>query len=184
MATCLNYNCEALGDHEVATLTCKGPRPAGISEVVLILCGNDLTDPSDGTEVNALISSGDAKLVQQIRMGIGQGESTLSPKTTACGLPQTLYITYSGNIIDYSWNTTNFDFWTTLSSGYTIAGAIARLCPKTGFDDESVYLDGEIAFTGGAIITDTDEEPARFELTFTYKGNISLIPTPTGVFSA
>ncbi len=78
MATCLNYNCEALGDHEVATLTCKGPRPAGISEVVLILCGNDLTDPSDGTEVNALIAAGDAKLVQQIRMGIGQGESTLS----------------------------------------------------------------------------------------------------------
>ena len=47
MATCLNYNCEALGDHEVATLTCKGPRPSGISEVVLILCGNDLTDPPD-----------------------------------------------------------------------------------------------------------------------------------------
>jgi len=45
-------------------------------------------------------------------------------------------------------------------------------------------LDGEISFTGGAVIVDTDEEPARFELTFTYKGNISLIPTPTGVFSA
>ena len=32
MATCLNYNCDTLTDHEVATLACKGPRPAGISE--------------------------------------------------------------------------------------------------------------------------------------------------------
>ena len=184
MATCLNYNCEALGDHEVATLTCKGPRPSGISEVVFILCGNSLTDPSDGAEVAALIAADDAKLVQQIRMGVGTPEATLSPKTTACGLPQTLYVTYSGNIIDYSWNTTNFAFWDTLANGYTVAGAIARLCPKTGFDDESVYLNGEMSFSGGAIIADTDEEPARFELTFTYKGSIELIPTPTGVFSA
>lgn len=184
MATCLNYNCEELTDHEASSLSCLGPRPSGISEVVLILCGNDLTDPSDGTEVNALITAGDAKLVSSIRMGVGVGEPTLSPKTTACGLPQTLYVTYSGNIIDYSWNETNFEFWNTLTSGYTIQGAIARMCPKTGFDDQSLYLDGEISFAGGAIITDTDEEPARFEITFTYKGDIHLITTPAGVFSA
>ena len=184
MATCLNYNCEQLGDHEIATLTCKGPRPAGISEVVFILCGNDLTDPSDGTEVNALIASGDAKLVQSVRMGLGSGEATQSPKTTSCGLPQTLYVTYTGNIVDYSFTTENMAFWSTLTSGYTIAGAIARLCPKTGFDDESLYLDGEIAFSGSPVVPDTDEEPARFEITFTYKGDVSLIATPTGVFSS
>lgn len=184
MATCLNYNCDTLTDHEVATLACKGPRPAGISEAVFILCAANLTDPSDGVEVNALITSGEAKLVQNIRMGLGSGEVTQSPKVTACGLPQTLYVTYSGAITDYSFNQTNMDFWTTLTSGYTISGIIARLCPKAGFDDESLWMDGEVAFSGSPVIADTDEEAANFAITYQYKGSVSLIPTPSGVFSA
>jgi hypothetical protein len=181
---CLNYNCATLTEHEVSTLACKGPRPAGISSAVFILCSSTLVDPSDGTEINALITSGDAKLVENIRMGLGSGEVTQSPKVTACGLPQTLYVTYSGNITDYSFNQQNMEFWTTLTSGYTISGIIARLCPKSGFDDESLWMDGEVSFSGSPVIADTDEEAANFAITYQYKGTVSLIPTPTGVFSA
>jgi hypothetical protein len=183
MATCLNYNCEELTPHEASSLNCKGPRPGGISELVLILCGAGDIDPTDGTEVNALIASGDAVLVSSVAMGLNVGEPTLSPKTTACGLPQTLFVTYSGTITDYSWNTSNFEFWNTLTSGYTVQGAIARMCPKTGYDDQSVFLDGEISFGGGAVIENTDETPARFDITFTYKGDVELIATPAGVFA-
>ena len=183
MAECLNYNCEELGEHEVLTLQCKGPRPAGISEVVFILCGNNLTNPSSGAEVLALLASNEARKVQRIRMGLNSSEPTQSPKTTSCGLPETLFVTYSGSLTDYSFNATNMDFWNDFAGGYTVQGAIARMCPKAGFDDESLYMDGEISFTGSPIVPDDDEEAARFELTYQFKGTVTLVPTPPGVFS-
>lgn len=186
MAECLNYNCETVGDHEVALMTCNGARPAGISQVVLIACDSDIEDSADaedGTVVSAAITADTAKLVEQIKMSLDNGETTLSPKTTGCGLPTPLYTTYSGTIEDYNFSkqTVN-EFWGVITRGYSFKGAIARLCPKSGWDDQSLYLDGEIIFSGSPNISNDDANAAFYSISYQFKGSVTLIDTPAGVF--
>ncbi len=176
------FNCGDLSDHEVAELTCSGARPAGVSDILIGLCGNSILDPSDGTQWTTALGADFAKEIFNVAAGIDSGEPTLSPKITACGTPTTLYVTYSGTITDYNFTAENFTFWTSLINGYKVPSMLMRLCPKTGWDDESMWLDGEISFTGSPVAPNTDEEAARFEITFTFKGNISLVPTPAGIF--
>lgn len=185
MAECLNYNCDELEDHESLDTQCLGPRPSGIGEAVFILCGNTVTEEnaSDGTFVNALISSQDARLVQLINLGLDSAEPVLSPfPASPCRPAQTLYVNFTGSIVDIGFTATNMTFWNQLINGYSIAGMIARLCPKDGWDDESLYMDGEITFTGSPLVPKEGTDVARFELTYTFRGSVKLIPTPAGVF--
>lgn len=181
---CINYNCDTLEDHESFGSACQPPRQAGMSAAVFILCGSDIADPSDGTEINALIASGDAKLVEVVAIGIDSAEPQLSTvAATPCRAFQTLYVNYNGSITDLSFTQANMDFWTTLTEGFTVAGAILRMCPQDGYDDQSIWIDGEITFSGSPINTKDGTDTARFEMTFTTRKKPAIIDTPVGVFS-
>jgi hypothetical protein len=176
------FVCDELTDHDVQELQCDGPRPGGVKDILFALCGNSVLDPSDGTQWTTALGAGFAKEVFNLVAGIDSAEPTLSPKTTACGLPKTLFVTLTGSIVDYNFSAGNFTFWDRLINGYTIPQMLLRICPKPGFDDVSIWLDGEISFTGSPIVPPTDEEAARFELTWTFKGERSVVPTPEGIF--
>jgi len=181
---CINYNCDTLEDHESFGSACTPPRQAGFSAMVLILCGNDVTDPENGTEINALIDADNAKLVEVIAAGIDSADPVLSTiAATPCRAFQTLYVNYNWSLTDLMWSQANMDFWTNLVGGYTVAGAILRQCPQDGYDDQSVWIDGEITFSGSPINTKDGTDTARFEITFTTRKKPQIIDTPVGVFS-
>lgn len=183
MAQCLNYNCDTLEDHESFGSQCLAPRSSGFGEAVFILCNQDLTDPSDGTEVNALINGGDAKLVQVISAGLDSAEPVVATITASpCRQPQTMYVNYSGSITDLNVTAATMTFWTRLIGGYTIGGMILRFCEQEGYDDQSLYLDGEITFSGSPVFPKEGTETARYEITFTFRGTPEIIDTPQGVF--
>jgi len=175
-------NCDNVTNHEVATLDCSGPRPSGVADAVLALCGNSIVDPSDGTQWATAIAGEFAKELFNITGSIDSGDATLAPKTTPCGVQRTLYTTYTGTIVDYNFTSANFDFWNPFLNGVTIPGMLMRLCPKDGWDDVCMWLDGTVSFSGSPVVPGDDAEAARFEITFSFKGNITLVPTPSGVF--
>lgn len=182
MSELCDYNCEALEDHEVV-VGCAGARPAGVSDILFALCGHSIVDPSDGTQWTTALNANFAKELFSVAAGFDSGEPTLSPKTTACGLPSTLFVTYTGTITDYNFTSDNVAFYNTLINGYKIPAMLMRLCPKSGWDDQSLWLDGEISFTGSPVVPNTDEETARFEITWSFKGDVTLVDTPSGLFS-
>ena len=73
-------NCDNVTDHEVATLDCSGPRPSGVADAVLALCGNSIVDPSDGTQWATAKAGGFAKELFNITGSIDSGDATLAPK--------------------------------------------------------------------------------------------------------
>jgi len=177
------YNCDALAVHEAFGDICAPPRPGGIDSAVLVLCGEELADPTSGTEVDALITAEGAKLVKQIAMSLEGSEQILSQYlVTPCDTPRVQYVNWTGTMRDLMFSTTNFEFWTQLINGYKVSAILAHLCLADGWDDVSLYMKGNISFAGNPIIpldgTDTD----RFEVTYTFRGEISLIATPAGVF--
>lgn len=181
---CINYNCDELPDHEPFGTECAPPRQAGFSAIVLVLCGTDITDPSDGTEVNTAITNGNAKLVEVISAGLDSAEPVLSNvAATPCRAFQTLYVNYNGSITDLSWTQNTMEFWTTLIEGYTAAAVILRQCAQDGYPDQSVWIDGEVTFSGSPINTKDGTDTARFEITFTTRKKPEIITTPAGVFA-
>mgnify|MGYP007115136419 FL=1 len=117
-------NCDNVTDHEVATLDCSGPRPSGVADAVLALCGNSIVDPSDGTQWATAKAGEFAKEVFSITGSIDSGDATLAPKTTPCGVQRTLYTTYTGTIVDYNFTSANFDFWNPFLNGVTVPGML------------------------------------------------------------
>lgn len=177
------YNCENLETHERFGTVCAAPRAGGIDAAVLVLCGETVADPSDGAELNTLIDGDGARLVEQVSIGIDGAEQVLSQFTvTPCDQPRVLYVNFTGALRDLAFTRQNMIFYNRLIAGYKVSAMIGRLCTTDGWDEESVYLNGTMSFAGNPLIpidgTDTD----RFELTFTFRGEMTLIDTPTGVF--
>ena len=74
MANCINYNCaDELGTQEL--LDCDGDNLGGASAVVFLACNHQLTDPSDGTEIQAEIDAGRAWLYKDVEIGIGKASA-------------------------------------------------------------------------------------------------------------
>lgn len=179
------YNCEDLETHERFGTICAAPRGGGIDAVVFVMCGETLTeeDASDGTAVNNLINSDGARLVEQIAMSMDGAEQILAQVTvTPCDLPRVIRVNFSGTLRDLAFTANNLIFYNKLIRGYRISGLVARLCATDGWDDESLYLSGNISFAGNPIIPLDGTDVDRNELTYTFNGTMALIPTPTGVF--
>lgn len=177
------YNCEDLETHERFGTICAPPRAGGMDAAVLGLCGSELADPSDGTEVNALIDGDGARLIEQIALSLEGAEQVLSQLTvTPCTQPRVIRVNYTGTLRDLAFNRNNLIFYNRLINGYQTAFIIGRLCSSDGWDDESLYMVGSISFAGNPIIPLDGTDVDRFELTYTFNGTMQLIDTPTGVF--
>lgn len=186
MSCAINCN-EAELSHSAEDLLCNGARPAGASSIVIFWCLDSITDITDPAEITAAIAAGEALLVEEILFGNDAPTPTTGPKLTACGTPSVLYNTYPINLTDYSYNQTNMSLYESLGNGRSVAAILAWDCnTNPNFTDTSRYYtpsSGYITFSGGLVDPDNDDETARFELSGTYKGTVTIIDTPAGIFS-
>jgi hypothetical protein len=179
------YNCDDLETHERFGTICAQPRAGGIDAAVFVMCGETLTesDAENGTVVNTLIDGDGARLVEQVAIGIDGAEQVLAQVTvTPCDQPRVIRVNFTGSLRDLAFNRNNMVFYNRLIGGYRISGMIGRLCASDGWDDESVFLSGNISFAGNPLIPIDGTDVDRFELTFTFNGTMTLIDTPVGVF--
>ena len=71
MANCTSYNCDPLAPQVLND--CDSILNGSGAEVVVFSCGNLPTDPTDGTEVAALIASGDAVIFKNVMAELPEG---------------------------------------------------------------------------------------------------------------
>lgn len=183
MATCNSYNCLSLGTYNSTLDNCSPIRTGGIFAALLIDCGVTISDPTDGTELNALIAAEQAWLVENVKIGIAAGTPVTVDPVTACGTPRVVKNTYTGTIFDAKLDATNNDFWNQLTNGRVIGGMILPICTTDGLSDIAIYIDAEISFSGGPVIPDVNTDITRFEISFTWNSvGYDVITAATGVW--
>lgn len=186
MSCAINCN-ETVLTHNAEDLECLGARPAGSPSVILFWCLDNITDISDPAEILAALAADEALEVKDILFGNDAPSPTLGPKTIACGSPSVLYNSYTVNLTDYSYNQDNNELYEALGNGRKVAAILARDCnTKATFADTSRYYlpsYGGVTFSGGLNDADNDDEAAFFKVTGTFKGGVTILPTPAGVFS-
>lgn len=183
MANCINYNCDDLQPHTL-NADCVEPLLGGLSDAVIFDCDHQVTDFTNGTQVNAEIAAGRAWLVQNIKVGIPAPSPIEIDALKACGT-MTL-VNYDRTATWTDGNVNNFntvDFYCPLLRGRTIAAIILRECGNP--DSMVTLINDEISFRGGKIVPDNNSELQRYEITLSWKSKCDpeSINEPVGVFA-
>lgn len=185
MSCAINCNEVELA-HEAEDLVCGGGRPAGSPSIVLFWCLDNISDITNPTQILAAIAAGEALKVSDILFGNDLPTPTNGPKLTACGQAGVLYNTYPVSITDYSYNQTNNELYEALGNGRRVQALLAWDCnSKPTVPDTSRYYlptSGGITFSGGLSDANNDDEVAFFQVDGTFKGSVTIIPTPAGIF--
>lgn len=179
MATCLDYGC---ADEIQAQLLndCEQEVLGGASAAVVLPCGHTITDPSDGTAINALIASGDARLYENLKIGIDLPSAVEIESNIACRPPKRVTDERSGTWIDGNVNSNNVSAYDSLKNN-TIGGLIISECDS----GKVTFINEPLSFSGGRILPPTDSEFQRFEMVFKWKSRTepTIHDAPVGVFS-
>jgi len=185
MSCAINCN-EVELSHEAEDLVCLGLRPAGAAQIVIYWCLDNITDITVPAQTIAAIAAGEAIKLTYILFGNDAPTPTTGPKPFACGSPGILYNSYPISITDYSYNQTNNELFGALGNGRNVAAILAWDCnTNPNFSDTSRYYvpsAGGITFSGGLIDPNNDDEVASFVVNGTFKGGVTIIPTPAGIF--
>ncbi len=186
MANCINYNCtDDIGNH--VPNTCGEELLGGSSQIILLECNSQLTDPSNGTQIAAEIAAGRANLLTNVKMSIAKPSPVEIDSNVACG--SSVLVTYdrTGTIIDGNVNANNINFYNTVFGGRRFGGMILYLCgtEEANAGAKVEWIDASITFTGGKVLPDMSNAFQRFEGDFKWRkkdGNM-IYSKPVGIFS-
>lgn len=150
----------------------------------LIIFQQDLpTNPSDASEIQALLDSGDAKLLTNLKVGMPEPSPITSPSMVSCSPEITINYDRTLSWIDANAVAGNFDFYNSLNNttGFEAAGVLLHHCDV----DRVQFITSPINFTGGFILPDDNtDQPQHWSFTakFKAKGDPLVYETPAGIF--
>lgn len=183
MADCNSYNCDSLGSYDSTLDNCSPIRKGGSSQIVLLACGQTMADSSDEAELDALILAGNAWPLLNVKVGLSvSGQDTIDP-VTGCGTSRVVNNNYTGTLFSAVVTANNTAFINKLIAGYVVGGMIIKICDTDGVDPMQVYIDEEIAFSGGLLLPETNADIIRYEVNFTFKSNSILTPAGNPYFN-
>jgi hypothetical protein len=176
---CVSYCSSGLLDHSL--IDCDEYKLGGISQLVIGACGTALTDPSSGTEIEALLTAGTAKLVQNVRMALPAGSPVTVDSPVGCGTTIRINEDRTATMFDANVLNDNVEFYNSLN-GDKVAWMLMYLCDS----DKVVYVNPPQGIVTSAqfIIPEQNNELQRFESTFSWRDkNIPLqYDAPVGIF--
>jgi hypothetical protein len=175
---CPSYNCDELSDHLLND--CEVALQGGSDQIIVLDCGHTITDASNATQINDNITSGKAKLIQNIRVGLDAGSAVEVDSLIACRPQVTVNYDRTMSLIDGNVNSTNVGFYDQVFNGRAIGGLIVHLCAA----DKVLFIDENIKASGSLIVPNNDSEFIRFEGTFKWKSiaNPQITDVPAGIF--
>lgn len=151
----------------------------------MIVFQNNLpTDPSNASEVQALIDSGDAVLLQGLKVGVPEATPITSPSMRSCSPEVTINYDRTITIIDANVEPGNVEFYNSLnnSTGFEAAGVLLYQCDA----DRCQFIDEPINFTGSLIVPDdNNDQPQHFSFTGKWKkkGDALIVDAPANIFT-
>lgn len=165
MANCPSYDCGQ--DFPVYTVSgCTTKYKGGVNAAVILRCGIELSDPSDGTEINALIAAGNAAAVSNVSVTWDAPSAVTGPSYVGC-VPDTMVTQdWSFEFVDRNVTQEASEFWSGIvrDFGGEIGGILFRDCGN----DRAVYIDEAITIAGGPTMPGSTDFQ-RFVLTGTYQ---------------
>jgi hypothetical protein len=151
----------------------------------LIVFQNDLpVDPSSAAEVQALLDSGDAILVEKVKVGMPEPSPITAESMIACSPESTVNYDRTITLTDGNVVETSNDFYNSLNatSGIEVAGALLYECDA----DRCTFIDKPINWTGGRILpNDNNDTPQHYMFTgkFKRKTDCAIVSKPGTIFS-
>jgi len=154
----------------------------GIRHIV-VFTGDLPADPSNGTEVNALIADGTAKLIRNVKVGISPPSEITTTSYISCVSDPVVNYDREISLMDSTVTADNVEFYNSINSasGNKASGILMFECDA----DRCTFVDKDIVFSGGRNVPDQNDDSQRFEFTLRYRatGDGSIVTTPAGVFS-
>lgn len=156
----------------------------GQDQMVLLDCDHQLTDPSNGTQLNAEITAGRAILIKNVKVGMDAASPVELDSNIANRTPTLVNYDRSLSYIDGNINNHNVNtFYPTWFNGRTLGGIIIY---ENGNDTKAVtWINKPCRATGSRIIPPDNNEFQRFEGTIKWRSidEPRRYAAPTGVFS-
>ena len=184
MADCPKpYYCYTLPEYTVGG-GCDEPElyQGGIQAIGILSCGTTVTDPSDETELQGLITAGSLTIITDIKASLDEPSAITIDPVTACGSPITISADRTVTLNDAKVSKTIMEFYNeaTSTTGVKFGGLLLWECAVGRVS----YVDAQVAFFGGRNIPNNNGEVQNFVGTFTWRNALDPIPypAPDGIF--
>lgn len=179
MSNCIDYNCSDLETHLLTD--CAEELPGGSPQAVLLDCDHTVTDPTNGTTINADISAGRAILVRNVKISMALPSPVKVPSNIANQTDKIVNYDRSLLMIDGNVNAQNVLFYRSIVQGRSLGGMIFYE-PDA---NQVTWIDAAMKAEGGRVFPDSNAEFQRFETTFTWRklDEPQVYSVPAGVFS-
>lgn len=182
MALCYNYCGEELGTHDL--IGCDADLiQGGIADVIVLSCDSQLTDPSNGTQVQAEIDAGRAFIIKGVKYSLDAASAIEVDSKIANQTSMVTAYDRTGTFMDQNVTQNNIDFYNVLLASGTWGGLILHLADE----DVVFWINRPVKFRGSLDIPDGNTDTASFNGTFNYRTpnnavNPDLYNAPAGIF--
>jgi len=180
---CGNFECdESLGTYEENE--CNIELSGGSNKAVFLECNHQLTDPSNGTAIQAEIDAGRAHLITAAYFEIPLASPVTVEAVEACKPP--VLVTYNRTLIHRNGqvNINNGTFYSTIFGGKKFGGIILYECGTAdALNPQVTWIDSQVSFTGNRILPGSSELQ-RFEGTGAWISKVepTLHQVPANIF--
>jgi hypothetical protein len=179
MADCPNYGCSDLVAYDAGDpcLTYKG----GSNKAVLFKCGLDI-DVTDGVAVQAAITSGDAVLLENLKINWDEPSAVTVDPLIGCLTEAVAAYDHSIAFIDRNVQAASIDFYNSASSGYTFGEMLVWECDA----QRVTHIDVALQLIGGRVFPDQNNAFQHFSFNVTARsayGSFPIVATPADIFN-
>ena len=122
---CVSYCDSSLLDHNL--VNCNEYKLGGVSAIIVGACGTELAEPDNATEVQALLTAGTAKLIEDIRFALPAGSPVTVDSPIGCGTSIRINEDRTATLYDANVTDENNTFWNDVNNR-RIAWILAYMC--------------------------------------------------------
>lgn len=170
-----------LVDYIASPAECAPTFPSGISDMVAFL-GNLPSNPSDASEVQAMINAKTAVYIPRIQATINAPEANEVTRKIACSPPTVSTYNRTLTIMDDDVTPNNVLSYNSLnaSSGRQLTGLLVHECAA----NRATFIDATITLIGGRQTDENDEGELQhfaFEARWKKRGDAAIVDWPEGL---
>lgn len=184
MSNCLNYNCsDPLDDYEEND--CQEVILGGQSAMIVLYCNHTVTDPSNAGQITANLNAGTAKKITAMSATLEAPSPIQVDTFIPCQTQRLVNYDRTGLYKNQNVSTSNDEFHNTLFNGQNFGGLILYNCSEDRQGNNWVdWIDAAVNFVGGKISPANDNEPQRYEGTFSWRSINGPVryAAPAGIF--
>lgn len=176
---CVSF-CETnLLDHDL--ISCGEYKLGGVSAIIVGACGTELPDPSDENEINSLLQTQQAILIQDIRFALPAGSPITVDSPVGCGSPIRINEDRTATLYDANVTDLNNLFWNDVNNR-KVSWILAYMCDS----GKVIYITAPVGITTSAnfILPEQNNELQRYEVTFSWRNKSipAQYDAPPGIF--